>query len=84
MPAHYKVLAFFIFILPISIRGYKRHSFGYETDKPKTYILDDLGLEYNVNHYGNQMSPKKYIMLDRYDYFIGHGIQTINTPNLAI
>ncbi|MES2649380.1 MAG: ATPase [Bacteroidota bacterium] len=68
---------------PSTILHYTRHSFDYDRDKPKTYIFDDLGLEYNVNHYGNQMSPMKDILLGRYDYFISHGLQTIITTNLT-
>jgi len=66
-----------------TILHYTRHSFDITTEKPRTWILDDLGLEANVNHYGTLLSPMGEILLGRYDYWVSHRMQTIITTNLT-
>jgi hypothetical protein len=48
----------------------------------KWYCLDDLGVEQNVKQYGNECNTMAEILLNRYELFVNHGIQTHATTNL--
>ncbi len=61
---------------------YTKGSFSQEKFEPKTYCFDDLGLESNMNFYGNQCSPMAEILLSRYDLFHSFGMITHITTNL--
>ena len=61
---------------------YTRGSFTQEKFEPKTYCFDDLGLESNMNFYGNQCSVMAEILLSRYDFFHSFGMITHITTNL--
>ena len=60
---------------------YTRGSFHEAKFEPKTYCFDDLGLESNMNFYGNQCSVMAEILLSRYDLFHAHGMITHVTTN---
>lgn len=51
-------------------------------DQPITYCFDDLGVEQNIKLYGNDCNVMAEILLDRYDQFVRHGMQTHLTTNL--
>lgn len=43
---------------------------------PKAYCFDDLGLESNIKHYGNETNVIAEILLRRYDMFISRYMLT--------
>ncbi len=61
---------------------YTRGSFHQGQFEPKTYCFDDLGLESNMNFYGNQCSVMAEVILSRYDLFHHFGMLTHITTNL--
>lgn len=63
------------------------HKDGFETIqkyglRPKPICLDDLGVETNIKHFGNECNTIGEILLHRYDLFINGGIVTHATTNL--
>jgi energy-coupling factor transporter ATP-binding protein EcfA2 len=48
----------------------------------KAYCFDDLGLENNLRHFGNECNIMAEILFSRYDLFISKGMQTHITTNL--
>lgn len=54
--------------------------YGYEF---KIYCFDDLGVENNLKHYGNECNVMAEILLSRYDLFISHKLLTHLTTNLS-
>ena len=48
----------------------------------KIYCFDDLGIENNIKHYGNECNTIAEIILSRYDLLIYEGIVTHATTNL--
>lgn len=50
---------------------------------PKTYCFDDLGVESSIQHFGNKLNIMAEILLNRYDLFIAHQMQTHFTTNLS-
>lgn len=63
------------------------HKEGYETIqkyglRPKPICLDDLGVETNIKHFGNECNTIGEILLHRYDLFVNQGIVTHATTNL--
>ena len=51
-------------------------------DQPITYCFDDLGVEQNFKHYGNDCNVMAEVLLDRYDQFVRHRMITHLTTNL--
>jgi energy-coupling factor transporter ATP-binding protein EcfA2 len=49
---------------------------------PRIYCFDDLGLENNPRHFGNECNIMAEILFSRYDLFISRGMQTHITTNL--
>ncbi len=63
------------------------HKDGFETIqkyglRPKPICLDDLGVETNIKHFGNECNTIGEILLHRYDLFVNQGIVTHATTNL--
>ncbi len=63
------------------------HKEGYEIilnygKREKPICLDDLGVEQNVKHFGNECNTIGEILLHRYDLFVNLGIVTHATTNL--
>jgi DNA replication protein DnaC len=48
----------------------------------KIYCFDDLGVEKNLKHFGNDCNTMAEILLSRYDNFVNSGIPTHATTNL--
>lgn len=67
------------------IQKYTNGSFRLNSNKwvPKTYCFDDLGVESQIKHYGNNCNIMAEILLSRYDLFISHGMRTHITTNLS-
>ena len=60
---------------------------GYETilkygNTDKIYCFDDLGIEQNMKHFGNESNVMAEILLSRYDLLRNRGIITHATTNL--
>ncbi|MEK6478321.1 ATPase [Catalinimonas sp. 4WD22] len=51
-------------------------------DQPITYCFDDLGVEPNAQHFGNECNAMAEVLLDRYEQFISRGMLTHMTTNL--
>jgi DNA replication protein DnaC len=49
---------------------------------PKAFCFDDLGIENNPRHFGNECNIMAEILFSRYDLFISRGMQTHITTNL--
>jgi DNA replication protein DnaC len=64
-----------------TIHKYSKDSFY--KDKPKVYCFDDLGVENNLKHYGNECNTMAEILLSRYDLFISKKLITHLTTNLS-
>ncbi len=66
------------------VHRYSKKSFvikpGIKT--PKTICFDDLGVEQNLKHFGNDCNVLEEILLSRYDLFISDGLITHLTTNL--
>ena len=61
----------------------KAHFQNYEGQLiPKTLCLDDLGLESNIKHYGNETNTIAEILLNRYSLFTSRAMITHGTTNL--
>lgn len=62
----------------------KHHGYGpvLQYNQPLTYCFDDVGVEANAKHYGNDCNVMAEILLDRYDQFVRHGMLTHLTTNL--
>ncbi|MBX2950064.1 MAG: ATPase [Crocinitomicaceae bacterium] len=63
------------------------HKDGYEIihrygRREKAICLDDLGIEQNIKHFGNECNTIGEILLHRYDMHINYGILTHATTNL--
>ena len=54
-----------------------------ENMRPKTYCFDDLGLESNYHHFGNETNVLAEIMMSRYPLFIHRKMLTHATTNLS-
>ena len=50
---------------------------------PKIYCFDDLGVEQNMKHFGNECNTIAEILLNRYDLMIKQGFPTHATTNLS-
>ncbi len=48
----------------------------------KAYCFDDLGIEQNMKHFGNECNTIAEILLHRYDLLAYHGVITHATTNL--
>lgn len=60
--------------------GYQAiHKYGRQQ---KAICLDDLGVEQNVKHFGNECNTIGEILLHRYDMHVNYGIITHATTNL--
>ena len=66
-------------------------SFGYQKlgheiienyNKATTFCFDDLGIEQNLKHYGNDCNVLGEILLSRYELFVSHKVITHATTNL--
>lgn len=55
------------------------HNYG---RKQKPICLDDLGVEHNIKHFGNECNTIGEILLHRYDMHVNYGIITHATTNL--
>lgn len=66
------------------IEKYSTKSFhlGQDSIRPKAYCFDDLGLESNYRHYGNETNVLGEIILSRYPLFIHQRMKTHATTNL--
>jgi len=66
------------------IEKYSSKSFlvGQDAIRPKGYCFDDLGLESNFRHFGNETNVLAEIMLSRYPLFIHQRMKTHATTNL--
>ncbi|MDY7396741.1 ATPase [Aureibaculum sp. 2210JD6-5] len=51
-------------------------------NKTKSFCFDDLGIEQNLKHYGNDCNVMGEILLSRYDFWISHKAITHATTNL--
>lgn len=49
---------------------------------PRIYCFDDLGLENNPRHFGNECNIMAEILFSRYDHFVSRGMLTHVTTNL--
>ncbi len=63
------------------------HKEGYEIIqrygyREKPFCIDDLGVEHNIKHFGNECNTIGEIMLQRYELQISQGIITHATTNL--
>lgn len=63
------------------------HKDGYEIihrygRREKSFCLDDLGVEQNIKHFGNECNTIGEILLHRYDVHVNFGIVTHATTNL--
>lgn len=63
------------------------HKDGYEIihrygSREKPFCIDDLGVEQNIKHFGNECNTIGEIMLQRYDMHVNYGIVTHATTNL--
>lgn len=50
--------------------------------REKPFCIDDLGVEHNIKHFGNECNTIGEIMLQRYDMHVSYGIVTHATTNL--
>jgi energy-coupling factor transporter ATP-binding protein EcfA2 len=64
-----------------TIARYSVHSFDY-SGGPQAYCFDDLGVEPNINFWGDKLNVMTEVLLSRYDYFISHKMITHITTNL--
>jgi DNA replication protein DnaC len=60
---------------------------GFETiqkysSRLKPLCLDDLGVEHNIKHFGNECNTIGEILLERYDLHVNQGVITHATTNL--
>lgn len=55
------------------------HKYGKSS---KVYCFDDLGIEQNMKHFGNETNCMAEILLSRYEQFINQGTITHATTNL--
>jgi len=51
-------------------------------NKTTTFCFDDLGIEQNLKHYGNDCNVLGEILLSRYELFVSHKVITHATTNL--
>ena len=65
----------------------KYSSYSFDTRKvpfkPITYCFDDLGVESNLNYFGDKSNIMAEILLSRYDQFIDKQMLTHITTNLS-
>lgn len=50
--------------------------------REKAFCIDDLGVEHNIKHFGNECNTIGEILLQRYDMHVNYGIVTQATTNL--
>jgi DNA replication protein DnaC len=50
--------------------------------REKPFCIDDLGVEHNIKHFGNECNTIGEILLQRYDMHVNYGIVTHATTNL--
>lgn len=68
-----------------TIQKYSKNSFHRGVDMirhPLVYCFDDLGLEQNMNYFGNETNVMAEILLSRYDLYVHEGLFTHLTTNL--
>ena len=63
------------------------HKDGYEIihnygNRKKAFCIDDLGVEQNIKHFGNECNTIGEIILHRYDLHVNYGVLTHATTNL--
>lgn len=63
------------------------HKEGYEIiqrygNRGKPFCIDDLGVEHNIKHFGNECNTIGEIMLQRYELQVSQGVITHATTNL--
>lgn len=63
------------------------HKEGFEAiqkygSRHKPLCLDDLGVEHNIKHFGNECNTIGEILLERYNLHVNHGVITHATTNL--
>lgn len=64
-----------------TIHKYGRNSI--RQSESLTYCFDDLGVENNLKHYGNECNVMAEILLTRYDLFVTYKLKTHLTTNLS-
>ena len=64
------------------IRRYTKKCFQFDSPLPITICFDDLGLETEMQYFGNPCNTMAEVLLSRYDYFISHKMFTHITTNL--
>lgn len=74
-------------VLSTRIIAAEYHKEGFEVihrygRRQKVICLDDLGVEQNVKHYGNECNTVAEILLHRYDMHVNYGLVTHATTNL--
>lgn len=67
------------------IKKYSKASFHHKGGQlhPRTYCFDDLGVESNIKHYGNETNVMAEILLSRYELYINQKMLTHATSNLS-
>jgi len=56
---------------------------SFQQGEPKAYCFDDLGIENNIKHFGNECNVMAEILLSRYDLFVSRKLITHLTTNLS-
>lgn len=74
-------------VLSTRVIAAEYHKEGFEVihrygRRQKAICLDDLGVEQNVKHFGNECNTIAEILLHRYDMHVNYGIVTHATTNL--
>ncbi|MBV7532865.1 hypothetical protein [Chitinophaga sp. sic0106] len=64
------------------ISRYSRNAFFPYSNIPRVHCFDDLGLETNINFWGNNCNVMAEILLSRYDMLIANKMLTHVTTNL--
>jgi hypothetical protein len=64
------------------IRRYTKKCFQFDSPLPISICFDDLGLETEMQYFGNSCNTMAEVLLSRYDYFISHKMFTHITTNL--
>ena len=57
------------------------NSYNVEVQNPRTICIDDVGIEIEVENYGNRLNPVEYILLERYELYQRCNIRTHITTN---
>lgn len=73
-------------LLRYGSQSYRIKHLGYgpviRYDQPITYCLDDIGVEPQAKHFGNEGNVIADVLLDRYEEFVSRGMITHVTTNL--